>query len=288
MLADVLAYLRCPHCTESLDLADGTVRCPAGHAFDVARQGYVNLLPGDARAGAGDTAAMVQARHDFLDRGHFAGLADRITEVVTAHRSTDLITAGRTADGCVADVGAGTGYHLARVLDALPDRAGLALDVSKYAVRRAARAHPRIGAVACDTWRPLPLRDGAAAVLLDVFAPRNGPEFRRVLARDGLLVVVTPTADHLFELVAELGLLSVDERKDERVAGTLGASFTRTTSQVYEETLRLAHDEVEALVAMGPSAWHTAPAAVAEHLTHLPDPLPVTLSVTLATYRPTP
>lgn len=287
MLAGVLPYLRCPHCGASLDLADRTVRCPAGHAFDVAKQGYVNLLPGDARAGAGDTAAMVGARHDFLGRGHFAGLADRIAELVTAHRSADLITTGRAADGCVADVGAGTGYHLARVLDAVPDLAGLALDVSKYAVRRAARAHPRIGAAACDTWRPLPVRDGAAAVVLDVFAPRNGPEFRRILAPGGVLVVVTPTAEHLFELVADLGMLTVDERKDARVAGTLGGLFTRKTSQVYEETVRLTHDDVEALVAMGPSSWHTTPETVAARVAHLPDPLPVTLSVTLATYRPT-
>ncbi|MQA82919.1 MAG: 23S rRNA methyltransferase [Streptosporangiales bacterium] len=279
MLADVLTYLRCPHCRASLDLAGGMVRCTAGHAFDVARQGYVNLLPGDARAGAGDTAGMVRARHDFLGRGHFAGLADRITE---------LATAGLAADGCVADVGAGTGYHLARLLDALPDRVGLALDVSKYAVRRAARAHPRIGAAACDTWRSLPVRDGAAAAVLDVFAPRNGPEFRRILAPGGILVVVTPTPRHLRELVTTLGLLTVDERKEERVAGTLGGSFTAGTSLVHEETPLLAHEDVEALVAMGPSAWHTAPRVVAERVAHLPNPVPVTLSVTLTTYRPVP
>ena len=64
-------------------------------------------------------------------------------------------------DGCVLDLGAGTGWYLARVLDRLPGRSGLALDLSRHALRRAARAHARIGAVAADAWGPLPVRDAA-------------------------------------------------------------------------------------------------------------------------------
>src|SRR5205823_9615897 len=132
---------------------------------------------------------------------------------------TALAAAARrvAAGGLVVDLGAGTGHHTATVLDALPGRLGLALDSSTYALRRAARAHPRLGAVACDGWRRLPVRDGAAGLVLDVFAPRNGAEFRRILAPGGALLVVTPEPAHLHELVDTLGLLAVDPDKDRRL-----------------------------------------------------------------------
>ena len=69
--------------------------------------------------------------------------------------------------------------------------AGLAVDVSKPALRRAAQAHPRAAAIRADLWRRLPVSDGVAALILNVFAPRNGPEYHRVLRPDGLLLVVT-------------------------------------------------------------------------------------------------
>ncbi|MDP9135674.1 MAG: 23S rRNA methyltransferase, partial [Actinomycetota bacterium] len=71
MLADVIDLLRCPHCGGALELDGGTGRCAAGHSFDVARQGYLNLLPGDARTGTADTATMVRARAQFLAAGHY-------------------------------------------------------------------------------------------------------------------------------------------------------------------------------------------------------------------------
>lgn len=250
------------------------MRCPTGHAFDIARQGYVNLLPGDARPGAGDTLAMVRAREAFLTSGRYAPVIDAVVDV-----------AGSPDAGCVVDVGAGTGHYLASVLEGLPDRAGIALDRSKYAVRRAARVHTRVGAVACDTWRRLPVHDGAASLLLNVFAPRNGAEFRRVLRDGGALVVVTPTARHLVELVQALGLLTVDAAKDDRVAATLDPYFRLDDRRVREETMRLGRAEVRSLVAMGPSAYHVEPDELDERVAALPDPMPVTLSVVVARYR---
>ena len=207
MLADVVEYLCCPHCGAELALGAGTLQCGAGHSFDVARQGYVSLLPGAPRAASGDSAAMVAARELFLGAGHFEPLEAALAAAA----------AGAPAGGCVADLGAGTGWQLARVLDALPPRPGLALDVSRPALRRAARAHPRIGAVGCDIWGALPMRPEAVGLMLNVFAPRNGAEMARVMAPDARLVVVTPTPRHLEELAGPLGLLSVDERKPERL-----------------------------------------------------------------------
>lgn len=267
MLADVVPCLRCPVCAGELTLAGTAVRCAAGHAFDVARQGYANLLTGRPHTGTADTPQMVAARAGFLGRGHFAPLADLV-----AARAAGRAPSG----GCVLDAGAGTGYYLSAVLGRLPDRAGVALDVSKHALRRAARAHPRAGAVVWDVWRPWPVRTGAVAVLLDVFAPRNGAEFHRVLRPDGVLIVVTPTARHLTELAGPLGLLSVDERKADRVAGTLGGRFRPAGTWPLELPLCLGHADVVSLVAMGPSARHLDAGTLSARVARLPEPVAVT------------
>jgi 23S rRNA (guanine745-N1)-methyltransferase len=282
MLDDVIGFLACPQCGAGLARAGDALRCPAGHSFDIARQGYVSLLPPGERAPAGDSAPMVAARADFLAAGHYAGLARDLAAAARAALT------GTGVPGCVLDVGAGPGYYLAAVLDARPGRAGLALDVSKYALRRAARAHPRIGAAAADAWRRLPVADGAAAVVLDVFAPRNGAELRRVLHPAGRLLVVTPNPGHLAELAGPLGLLSVDPRKDERLAGTLGPYFTRAEQRPHEAVLRLDHAGVAAVAGMGPSARHADPGALAARIGDLPAVVPVTLSVTLSVFRPVP
>jgi 23S rRNA (guanine745-N1)-methyltransferase len=295
MLDEVLSYLECPACRAALRRSDAMLRCAGGHAFDIARQGYVSLLP-PGRAAAGDTAAMVAARASFLAAGHYAGLAGELARIAAAAIGPAGASPASAADGgaagpvpgCVADVGAGPGYYLAAVLDRLPGRAGLALDTSRFALRRAARAHQRIGAVAADAWRRLPVADGAAAAVLNVFAPRSGAELRRVLSPRGGLLVVTPEPDHLRELTGPLGLLEVDPRKDERLAGNLGPYFSLDARYPYGASLRLEHADVTAAVAMGPSAWHADPATLAARIRLLPAPVPVTVAVTISVFRPAP
>jgi len=278
-LSDITRFLSCPHCGGSLSLGAAVLRCGAGHTFDVARQGYVSLLGGRVPAEPADTAAMVAARAAFLDGGHFRPLAEGVAE------TAQHIVAGAVGR-CVIDVGSGPGYWLASVLDRLPAHAGIAIDISKPALRRAARAHPRIGAVACDVRAPIPVRTGCAALVLSVFAPRNAPEMRRILGPGGALVVVTPTPDHLRELVGALGLLTVDPRKQERLEEALGSAFTRVAREARVFPLALARSATAAAVAMGPSAWHVDPAALRPALDRLPDPLPVTVSVEIATWHP--
>jgi 23S rRNA (guanine745-N1)-methyltransferase len=276
VLQDIVEYLVCPHCGQGLLQQGGALRCPDRHAFDIAKQGYVSLLPGDAHTGTGDTAAMVVARDGFLGAGHYAPIAEALAGAAAA-------IGGSGAD-CVVDLGAGTGYYLAAVLDALPQAHGAALDISKFALRRAARAHPRAGAVVCDAWRPLPLRDGAASLVLNVFAPRNGPEIRRVLRPGGTLLVVSPTRRHLAELVDVLGLLGVDERKEERLAATLGPHLEFEGSTEHGFPMLLDHAAVRTVVGMGPSAWHTDEAKLTGQIADLADPVPVTASVTLSVF----
>ncbi|PZM96095.1 MAG: 23S rRNA methyltransferase [Actinobacteria bacterium] len=280
MLAEVIRYLRCPVCALPLaGAADGrALRCPRRHTFDIARQGYVNLTAGRAPHG-GDTPEMVAARDEFLRSGAY----DFISAALVAAAQATV-----PAGALVVDAGAGTGYHLAAVLDALPDAVGVALDVAKPALRRAARVHPRCGAALADTWTGLPLADGAASLLLNVFAPRNGGEFRRVLREEGALLVVTPATDHLAELIGPLGLLRVDPEKPARVAGSLAGHFTPVRTESLRRTLWLSRAQVRALVAMGPSAWHTDPGRLSAAIDTLPDPMAVTAAVTLGVYRPAP
>ncbi len=269
MLREAVDLLRCPVCGSALEEGEGVLRCAEGHSFDIARQGYVNLVPGP-----GDTAEMVEARDVFLAAGHFARLTAVLAE---AAANTDVA-------GAVIDIGAGTGHHLARVLDAMPDRIGLAIDASTAALRRAARAHPRAAAIGADSWRDLPLRDGAAALILSVFAPRNPAEMARVLAPGGALLAVTPTTRHLFELVGPLGLLSVPEDKADRLDEQLGGHFELSERRAVEHAMFLNREEAAQLVRMGPSAWHVDEQTVAERLAVLPDPLTVTASVTLSRF----
>ncbi|HEY7272049.1 MAG TPA: 23S rRNA methyltransferase [Actinoplanes sp.] len=264
-----LPYLRCPNCWSPLAHVGAALRCPRGHSFDIARQGYAALLPGGNRH-AGDSAAMVADRASFLAAGHYRFLADA------------LAAAAPTAvPGVVVDAGTGTGYYLARVLDELPGAVGLGVDVAKPALRRAARAHPRAGAVLADLWARLPLADGCAGLVLNVFSPRNGAEFRRILHPDGALLVVTPAADHLAELVEAFGLLRVDSGKAERVGASLDAHFTATSARVLRHSMRLGPEEVRTLIGMTPSARHVSPDTVT------PSDLTVTAAVTLTTYNPT-
>lgn len=279
MLDAALVCLACPLCEAPLSRRGGSLRCEVGHSFDIARQGYASLLPGDAHTGTADTAAMLEARDAFFAAGHF----DAIVRAV-AERGSALLAGGGT--GCVVDVGAGPGRYLAAVLDAAPGRAGVALDLSKHAARRAARAHPRVAAAVADTWGRLPVATGAAALVLDVFAPRNAAEFRRILVPGGTLIVVTPTARHLREAVEALGLLAVDEDKDERLSAQMEADFTLEDEEMLEAALALSHADLAHVALMGPSAWHVEQEALAARIAAHREPFATAASVRIATYSP--
>ena len=277
MLADVTDSLACPHCERPLSLGYRTVTCAAGHTFDVARQGYVNLLGGGAHTGTADTPGMVAARWSFLATGAFTPLAEQV--------AADVARGAAGVSGAILDVGAGTGYYLAHVLEALPDRSGLALDVSKHAAQYAARAHARIGVAVCDAWGRLPVRDGVAAVAMIVFAPRNATEVARVLAPGGALVVAVPTTAHLAELVERLGLVTVDAQKERRLAETLEGHFERESAEPVEMPLSLSHGQVLDLVAMGPSARHLDEDVLRSRVDALGEPVETALSAVVSVWR---
>ncbi len=264
----VLDRIACPVCGRTLTIEGPGLRCAAGHGFDLARQGHVSLFNG-SRPNTADSADMVDARDRFLSAGHYGRIARAVSDAIPAD-----------ARGMGLDLGGGTGHYLAEVLRGHPPLVGLDLDPSVAALKRAMRQHERIAAVAADAWRTLPVRDAAAAAVLSVFSPRNAAEIARVLEPGGRLVVVTPTPHHLHELVGELGLVTVDPRKPERLADSL-RGLANEGSERLEYRIALDRDAVEDVVLMGPSARHLTREALRDRID---GPREVTVSVTVAIY----
>ncbi|MGW8430149.1 putative RNA methyltransferase [Curtobacterium citreum] len=270
MRDDLLPVLACPVCAEPLArVADGSVGCATGHRYDEAKQGYLTLLPAKRRALTADTPAMVDARLRFLGRGHYAPV----------ERALAAVVAEATAPGVVLDVGSGPGTYLAHALEtgAAADRLGVALDLSAVAIRRAARIHPRAGAVVGDVTERLPAVDDAAAVVLDVFAPRNQREYARVLHPAGVLAVVTPRTGHLAELAE--ATIAVDPEKERRLHDSLTPSFVLRSSDDLTWSMELTADDVHDVVHMGPSHHHVDPERTFASAT-------VTAAVTVSTWTP--
>lgn len=274
-LAAVSGWLRCPVCAGELALSERSLACPSGHAFDIARQGYVNLTAGRAGPGTGDSAAMVAAREEFLNAGHYDPLANAIAGLARG-------AGGETP--LVLDLAGGTGYYLARVLEALPERLGVCADLSAPALRRAARAHPRAAAIGADAWQPLPLADGCAGLALSVFGPRNAAEIGRVLAPGGTLIIASAGPGHLEELRGPLGLIGIGSGKSERIAGAF-AGYEAAGEAGVRFRLSLEPDAVAALVGMGPSARHITPETLSARIGSLPSPAAVTADVRVRALR---
>ena len=170
------------------------------------------------------------------------------------------------------------------MLDALPGRFGIVIDASKHAARAAARAHPRMSAVVADVWRPLPVRDSTAALVTCIFAPRNGPEFSRVLVPEGALVVVIPTTAHLHELVEPLGLLAVDPHKRERLDAKLAPLFELASEESIIGVETLTREQAVQAALMGPTGSHASAAELESRASKLPVGVDVTISVTVLVY----
>ncbi|MET4061881.1 23S rRNA (guanine745-N1)-methyltransferase [Arthrobacter sp. UYP6] len=272
--------LLCPICRGTLSHDEGgqaaSLTCPQGHRYDAARQGYFNLLTGSGTKFSADTAEMVQARVDFLAAGHYRPLARELAQLVA-----QAAPGART----VLDAGAGTGYYLDSVREALPAADAVALDISKFALRRAARALPAAYCLVWDVWRPLPLADASVDVVLNVFAPRNAPEFRRVLRADGVLAVVTPRPRHLEEIRSLAGMLDIGAEKENRVIDAVDPYFRPEAIRHCEYRMDLTAADIRNVALMGPSARHLDRNSLRDNLAELPETLPVTASFSLQVFR---
>lgn len=260
--------LRCPVCGESLARAGRAYRCASGHSFDVAHQGYVNLLPTARRRARvpGDNREMIVARRDFLDLGHFDRVSEALNRVVAVH-----LPAPRDDEPlAILDAGAGEGFYVARLathLRATSDRRVAfdvyGVDVSKYAMQYAThRARDLVWVVANST--ALPFADSSLDVVLSVFAPAPAAEFRRVLRPSGGLIVARPGPGHLRELRAALYKRVAPDDQAPLLAELAGRFLLRSTSRVaYEIEVGTARD-VGSLLTMTPFGWNIDPARRAQ------------------------
>jgi len=187
--------LACPVCGESLTAGQRSFRCANGHLFDVAREGYVNLLLAQHRHSKdpGYSREMIAGRRDFFDAGHYQGLADDLGRLIVGYLPG---RAGQT----VLDAGCGEGYYLRRLaplLDpALPTlRCGL--DISKHGIRVAAKRDPEGLYAVAGTYR-MPVRPSGVDVLVTHFSPVSPVDFARVVRPGGVVLVGGPGEGHLF------------------------------------------------------------------------------------------
>ncbi|MFT4218438.1 MAG: methyltransferase domain-containing protein [Micropruina sp.] len=260
--------LACPHCGRELVPLEQRWACDAGHSFDVARQGYLNLANGPEPANA-DTTAMLDARARVQAAGLFDFLSRGLDGAVPY-----------TGVQTVLEVGAGTGHYLAQLIEARPPARGLALDVSRAAARRAAKAYHRVASVVADVWRGLPVREASIDVLLCIFAPRNPVEFARVLRPGGRAIVVTPAAAHLAELRQRYGLLGIEDDKRERLLERMAPHLVHEHTTTLKQTGTLSAEVLDDLIRMGPNAHHDPPRPTA--------PEEVRLAIDLTVFRAPP
>ncbi len=277
--------LRCPVCQLGLSLhrqqgSPAHLGCPAGHRFDAAKQGYFNLLSGKGTNFTQDGAQMVAARASFLDAGHYESLAEAL-----GHRVRTVLRGYEHPS--VLDAGAGTGYYLRQVLQALPGTtapSAVALDISRYAMRRAAKV-PNTVALVWDLWRDLPLQDGAFDVLLNIFSPHNGTEFARVLRPGGTALVVTPLPEHLAEGAGSLGLLGIAADKAAGVVAAMGEEFILTATEEVRIPLVLDPPAAFELAMMGPAGHHLNPEALRNRLSDAGNATLVTAAFRIQEFR---
>ena len=262
--------LRCPLCKSGFTAAAGALACRNGHSFDLARQGYVNLLPGRRRrpAAGGDSPSQLRHRAQFLDAGHLGTLTTTIVRQIE-----------RSARGPqhVLDAGSGTGHHVARIAARLPGSViNLGLDISKDAARQAARRWPTSTFAVADLWGEWPVRDAATDLVISIFAPKNFPEMARVLRPGGWLAAAYPGPDHLIELRDRFGLLCQHEANSERYADA-ATRFVGPPPTIARLRSRAVLDPevARAVILMGPNARHVDPSS----LDVGPDPLAVTFDM---------
>jgi 23S rRNA (guanine745-N1)-methyltransferase len=242
---------RCPLCQMPLRFGDGHYRCTHGHVFDRAKEGYVNLLPSHRKHSAepGDARQMLASRREFLQRGYYQVLAERLAELCAAHYAE--------APFHLLDIGCGEGYYTGRVAACLDVRGGArvaGIDISKPAARMAAKRYPQV-AFAVASNADIPLADGWADCVLRVFAPGYAAETRRVMKPGAMLLAVTPGPRHLYGLRQ----LIYDRATPHRVASAAMDGLTHVRREALDAWIELDNAaDSKRLLAMTPYYWQAS------------------------------
>lgn len=263
----------CPICSAPLSRGERSYTCPNGHCYDIAKEGYVNLLPANRKHARdpGDDKEMVAARTRFLDGDHYAPLRDTLCRLIAARSPETLL-----------DSGCGEGYYTAGVCAALREQApgfrAAGVDLSRSALKKAARRDKSAEFAVASVYH-LPVADRSADLLLNCFSPLALDEFRRVLRPGGGFLYVVPGAKHLWELKQVLYDRPYENPEEESPY----EGFTYEDIVPVEFPMALAGQALGDLFRMTPYFWKT-PREGAQRLNAL-ERLDVTASFRVHVFR---
>ncbi len=247
---------QCPLCHQPLTQQANTWRCENNHQFDLAKEGYVNLMPAHHKSSKnpGDNKEMMQARRLFLNTDHYQPLRDHVVNTLNKNMvqgATNLL-----------DIGCGEGYYTSaftKLNEQHPDLSIHGLDISKIAVRYAAKRYSQCHFCVASSHR-LPFADNSLDAVVRIYAPCRQEELQRTIKENGLLVTVTPAARHLYQLKE---LIYSDVRLHD-IAPENIEGFTLIEDEQLHYEMSLNGDEATALMQMTPFAWKTSEAVWAQ------------------------
>ena len=243
----------CPICQEALDLVQQSLVCTNRHSFDLAKFGYVNLAP-QVKASKDYDKENFQNRQLVLEDGFYDHILTSLSECLSPldHPANIL------------DIGCGEGYYSRNLQERYPDHSFYAFDLSKESIQLAAKSDQewKVKWFVGDLAR-LPLLDQSMDLLLDIFSPANYQEFKRVLAPDGRLIKVIPTAAHLQEIRQKVkDHLDQADYSNEQIIQHFSDHFTIENTILYQEAFELTPALREALLSMTPLLFHVDPTQI--------------------------
>ena len=250
--------LACPIDGKSLQQTDKQFVCKNGHTYDIARQGYVNLLPVQYKRSKhpGDSKAMVVARTRFLDTGIYQPIATKVNEIVSALIINDK-------DVCILDAGCGEGYYFSSLVTFLSDRANsnnvsfVGLDISKDAIIQSTKRSKQISWVVGTNRQP-PVLDESVDIILCMFGFLSIEGFNKILKPGGKIILVDPGPEHLKEL-REIIYPEVNKVESTDLAPADISGFTLLQSEIIQFKEKLDNNElVNQLLVMTPHFYRAS------------------------------
>ena len=237
----------CPICQENLVLIETSLKCCNRHSFDLSKFGYVNLAP-QIKQSANYDKENFQNRQQILEAGFYQAILEAVS---------DLLASSETST-TVLDIGCGEGFYSRKLQERHPDKTFYAFDISKDSVQIAAKSEPNwaVNWFVGDLAR-LPIKDASMDILLDIFSPANYGEFRRVLSKDGILIKVIPTENHLKEIRQRVqNQLTNKDYSNQDIKNHFQEHFTILSSQTTSLTKTITAEQLQALLSMTPLLFH--------------------------------
>ncbi|HEW0715885.1 TPA: methyltransferase domain-containing protein [Streptococcus pneumoniae] len=241
------AAFACPICQENLTLVESSLKCCNRHSFDLAKFGYVNLAH-QIKQSANYDKENFQNRQQVLEAGFYQAILEAVSDLLASSKTTTTIL----------DIGCGEGFYSRKLQESHSEKTFYAFDISKDSVQIAAKSEPNwaVNWFVGDLAR-LPIKDANMDILLDIFSPANYGEFRRVLSKDGILIKVIPTENHLKEIRQRVqDQLTNKEYSNQDIKEHFQEHFTILSSQTASLTKTITAEQLQALLSMTPLLFH--------------------------------